>query len=206
MRLTTPRTLLAIAIGIAVATGTGAAFSGQRGPHGDPGACAETHLTRLTQRFDLTAEQQTQVKTILEEQAAAAAQLRAQTRQRVDGVLTDAQRAAQQARMQKRLDRHLERLTQRLDLSTEQSTQVRAILAERLSDPALDRAQEQERIAAVLTPEQQQQFESFGPRGNRGDRQGCGRQGDGPRGGPFGGPPDDDPADDPQDDNGPQRR
>jgi len=210
MRLTTTRTLLAIAIGIAAAAGTSAAFCGQRGPQWGPGECPDPQLTRLTQRLDLTAEQQTQVKTILEEQRTAAAQLHAQTRQRVDEVLTDAQRAAQETRMQRRLDRHLERLARRLGLSTEQRAQVGTILAERRTNPELDPAQVQERIAAVLTPAQQQQFESFGPPGGR---QGCGPRGDGPRGGPLGGPfggPGDDPAegpdDEPEGDLGPQRR
>ncbi len=221
MRLTTPRTLLAIGIGIAAATGATAALCGPGGHHGDGAECADAQLARLSERLDLTAEQQAQVKTILEEQRAAADQQRAQTRKRIDGVLTDAQRAAQDARHQKRLDRHLDRLSKRLGLSPEQTAQVRTILAERRTNPDLDRTQVQARIAAVLTPEQQKQFESVGPRGDHQGKKGCGPRGDGRKGGPVGGPPDgpkggraggppegpgNEPGDEPEDDNGPDGR
>ncbi len=212
MRLNTQKTLLVICIASAV--GTGAAFCGQSGPHGDPG----TQLERLTERLDLTTEQQAQIKIILEEERTAAEQLRAQVRQRIQGILTDAQRAAEDARQQKRLDRHVDRLTKRLGLSLEQVTQVRAILAERLTNPTLGRTELQRRIAAVLTPEQQKQFASMQSRDDRrGDHRG--KKGDGPRGDdpPKGSPggrphdghrddpgdgPGDGPADGPGDDNG----
>lgn len=214
MRLKTPRTLLAIAIGLAAALGTGAAFCGPGGPHGDPDA----RLERLTQRLDLTPQQQAQIKTIIEEGRTAADQLHAQVRQRIQGVLTDAQRAAEAARQQRGLDRQVDRLTGRLRLSPEQVTQVRAILAERLTNPALGRTELQGRIAAVLTPEQQQRFAAMESRGDHRGKRRDGPRGDGPpTGGPAGGPqdgrrggpgdgpsdgPGDGPEDGPEDDNG----
>jgi len=206
MRLRTPRTLLAIAIGLAAALGTGAAFCGQGGPHGDP----DTRLERLTRRLDLTPQQQAQVKTILEEERTAADQLHAQVRQRIQGVLTEEQRAAEAAQQQRGLDRQVDRLTGRLRLSPEQVTQVRAILAERLTNPALARTELQGRIAAVLTPEQQQRFAAMESRGDHRGKRGDGPRGDGPpTRGPADGPqdgrrdgPGDGPADGPEYDNG----
>ena len=206
MRFKTPRTLLAIAIGLAAALGTGAAWCGPGGPRGD----ADTRLERLTARLELTPQQQVQVKTILEEERTAADQLHAQVRQRIQGVLTDAQRAAEAARQQRGLDRQVDRLTGRLRLSPEQVTQVRAILAERLTNPALARTELQGRIAAVLTPEQQQRFAAMESRGDHRGKRGDGPRGDGPpTRGPADGPqdgrrdgPGDGPADGPEYDNG----
>ncbi|WP_295448429.1 Spy/CpxP family protein refolding chaperone [uncultured Thiodictyon sp.] len=211
MRLTTPRTLLAIAIGIATATGATAAFCGQGGPHGDHGGGPDKHLAQLTERLNLTPEQQAQVKTIIEKEHAAAQRLHADTRKQIEGVLTDAQRAEQSARMQKRLDRHLERMGKRLTLTPEQTTQIRAILVERQTNPDLDRTAVKERIAAVLTPEQKQQFESMGSRDEHRGNQDREPGRDGPRHGQRGGPdgdgpdgPDDGPDGGP--DQGPNQR
>ena len=184
--------MLAIAIGIATATGATAAFCGQGGPHGDRGG-PDQHLAQLTERLNLTPEQQTQVKAIIEKERAAAQRLRAETRKAIEGVLTDAQRAEQSARMGKRLDRHLERMAKRLSLTPEQTSQIRAILVERQTNPELDRTAVKERIDAVLTPAQKQQFESMRSReehrGNK-DREPAR---DGPRGGQRGGPDGDGP-------------
>ena len=150
-------------------------------------------------------------KTIIEEERTAAQRLHQETRKRIDGVLTEAQRTEQDARMKERMERHVDRLAKRLDLTPEQTTQVRAILDERRDNPDLDRAEVQARIAAVLTPEQKQEFESMGPRDERGEHHGkkdCGPGRDGPRDSPRGGPrgrPADGPADGPDGD-GPDRR
>ncbi|WP_295388811.1 Spy/CpxP family protein refolding chaperone [uncultured Thiodictyon sp.] len=207
MRLTTPRTLLALAIGIAAATGATAAFCDQGGPHGDNGGRPDKHLAQLTERLNLTPEQQAQIKTIIEEEHAAAQRLRADSRKRIDAVLTDAQRAEQAARMDKRMARHLERLTKRLNLTPEQTAQVRAILVERQTNPDLDRAAVKQRIAAVLTPEQREQLQSMRSRDQQHGRPGGDPKRDGPRGQRGG--PDGDPTDGPDDGgphDGPDRR
>ncbi len=92
---TTPKTLVVIAFGIAALAATAGALAGSPGRHGDPVAMAQARLARMTERFNLTPEQQPQIKTIIDEQQAAAERNRAETRQRIEGVLTDAQRAQQ---------------------------------------------------------------------------------------------------------------
>ncbi|WP_295391212.1 hypothetical protein [uncultured Thiodictyon sp.] len=93
MIFSTPKTLLAIAIGIA----TTAAFCGPPGPRGDNAGCTASHLARFTERFSLTPDQQAQVKTIIEEEHTAAMRLHEDARKRIAEVLTDAQRAEQTA-------------------------------------------------------------------------------------------------------------
>ncbi|WP_295586474.1 Spy/CpxP family protein refolding chaperone [uncultured Lamprocystis sp.] len=193
MRFPKYQTLTAIALGLSLAVGTGAAWSG---PPGDRQDRSEANFDRMVEALKLTPEQQTQVRTILQEQRTEADRLRAQTRQRIDAVLTDAQRAQRDARMQQGLDRRLERMTQRLKLSADQTTQIRAIFMERQSNPDLTREDIKERIAAVLTPEQRKQFDSKGPRGERADGKGRAPEADNPPdetqndplGGPDGGP------------------
>ena len=185
MTFNTRRTLLAAALGLAAA-GTATVAAGPGWPHGDRAACTEERLARIAERYDLSPEQQARVKTILEEQQAANRKLQLETRQRIEGVLTDAQRTALEARLQRRLDRQVDRLARRLDLSPEQATQVRAILAERKADPGLDRAEIDKRIGAVLTPEQRARFEAMSARGDRQPK--CGPRGGRPMGPPPGAP------------------
>lgn len=189
MRFPKYQTLTAIALGISLVAATGAAWSGHPGA---PGGRAEENFDRMVEALKLTPEQQTQVRTILQEQRAEIDRLRAQTRQRIDAVLTDAQRAQRTSRMQQGLDRRMERMTQRLKLSADQSTRIRAIFMERQSNPDLAREDIKERIAAVLTPEQRKQFASKGPRGERPGGKGRGPEADGPpeeaQDDPLGGP------------------
>jgi len=193
MRFPKYQTLTAIALGIGLVVGTGAAWSGHPGA---PGERSEANFDRMAEALKLTPEQQTQVRTILQEQRTEIDRLRAQTRQRIDAILTDAQRAQRASRMQQGLDQRLERMTQRLKLSADQSTRIRAIFMERQSNPDLTREDVKERVAAVLTPEQRKQFDSKGPRGERPGGKGRGSEADGPPdaaredplGGPDGGP------------------
>ncbi len=186
MTFNTRRTLLAAALGLAAAVGTVTVLAGPGWPHGDRAACAEERLARIAERYDLSPEQQAQVKTILEEQRAAAQKLQLETRQRIEGVLTEVQRTALEARVARRLDRQVDRLARRLDLKPEQATQVRAILADRKADPSLDRAEIDKRIGAVLTPEQRARFEAMSARGDRQPK--CGGRGGRPMGPPPGAP------------------
>ena len=174
MRLTTPNTLLAIAFGIATATTATVAFCGPPGLGGPPGAdagCPDRRLALITERLNLTPEQETQVKSIMAEERTAAERIHEDTRKRIDEVLTAAQRAEQQAQRQQRMGQRVDRLAQRLNLTAEQTTQVRAILEEQGAQPGFDRLAARGRIAAVLTPEQRQQLE--GPRGNSRGKMGC---------------------------------
>ncbi len=193
MRFPKYQTLTAIALGIGLVVGTGAAWSGQPGA---PGERAEANFDRMVETLKLTPEQQAQVRAILQEQRAETARLDAQTRQRIDAVLTDAQRAQRRSRMQQGLDRRLERMTQRLQLSADQTSRIRAIFMERESNPNLTREDVKERVAAVLTAEQRKQFDSKEPRGERPGGKGRGSEADGlpdeaqedSLGGPYGGP------------------
>lgn len=194
MTFNTRRTLLAAALGLTAVVGAASALAGPGWARGDRGACPEDRLARMAQRYELTPEQQTQAKTILEEQGAAARRLHQETRKRIEGLLTEAQRSALEARTRQRLDRRLDRLTRRLNLSPEQATQVRALMAEGRDNPDLDRAEVETRIAAVLNPEQRTRFEAMmarskgaakcGPRGGRP----MGPPPNGPMGGPMGPP------------------
>ncbi|WP_295449961.1 hypothetical protein [uncultured Thiodictyon sp.] len=184
MTFTAPKTLLAIAIGIA----TTAAFAGPGGPRGDHAWSADKHLAQIAERLHLTPEQQSQVKTIIEEEHAAAERLHQDARKRIDGVLTDSQRAEQNAEMNKRMGQHVDRLAKRLNLTDEQTTKVRAILEEQRDQPGLDRTAIKDRIATVLTPAQRQQLESMGPRDERPGKQDCEPGHDHMRDGPMGGP------------------
>lgn len=174
MRITTPNTLLAIAFGLATATTATVAFCGPPRADGPPGAnagCPDRRLALITERLNLTPEQETQVKTIMAEARTAALRMQGDTRKRIDAVLTAAQRAEQQAQRQQRMGQRAERLAQRLNLTAEQTTQVRAILEEPGGQPGFDRWAARERIAAVLTPEQRQQLD--GPRGHSRGKMDC---------------------------------
>lgn len=184
MRPFSPKTLLAIALGIASVSGPTIACNGPFGQAGDTPPCGDQRLNRLTDRLDLDPEQETKVKAILAEEDAATERLRLETRQRITGLLTESQRAELDQQMQRRLDRRAERLAKRLNLSPEQEKQVRAIIDERRTNPDLTRAQIKERIAAVLTPEQQQRFDTLEPRGDHWGRHGCRPVGPGPDGDP----------------------
>lgn len=186
MRPITPRTLLALAIGIATASGPTLA--------GDPDAragnappCTAVRLGHLTDRLNLDPEQQARVRTILEETEAAAARLRAESRKQIEGLLTETQRAELDERMQTGLARRADRLAKRLNLSPAQEAEVRAILDEQRTNPDLTRAQVKERIATVLTPAQQRDFATLRPHRGPG-RHGCRSLGLGPEAGPADNP------------------
>jgi Spy/CpxP family protein refolding chaperone len=168
MKPTTTRALTAIAFAIAGFTATTAAFSGPMGCPGDGSAFTDQRLERMTERLGLSAEQQAQVRTILDEQRAARDLQRQETHQRIDAVLTEAQRAQRDQFIQARLDRRLDRMVERLDLTPDQTDQIRAIMQERLGDPQVTRGEMRDRIAGVLTAEQRAQFQAMAGRPGRG--------------------------------------
>lgn len=116
--------------------------------------------------------------------------LRAQTRSRIDAILTPAQRAEavrlHAARRSTRVDNRVARMAERLNLTAAQSAQVREILTRNSNRPgerrdrAARRAMRSE-INNVLTTEQRELRRATrgerGERGNRGRRGGRGRGG-----------------------------
>jgi protein CpxP len=171
---------------LALAFAAGSATAGPLGHHQMLSERFDSHVERLAERLDLSGDQEQQVRTILEEQHAAADRQREETRRRIDAVLTEAQRAERQRLMGERMERRVERLAERLDLSPEQETQVRAIVLERRADPTLTPSEIRTRIAAVLTDEQRQAFERLADRRGRGGHRDRGPGGCGGPQGPDG--------------------
>lgn len=171
---------LPIALCCAMLAGPTAALAGPFAHHGDASWSVDDRLERMADELKLTQEQQTQIRTLIEEQHAAIDRLRQETRQRIDQLLTESQRTERNRTMDERMERRLDRMADRLDLTADQTAQIRNILKERRDDPDLTRSEVRDRIAAVLTDEQRQEFEQMA--GRRGGRHG------GPDGGPGMGP------------------
>ena len=177
MRSSNPRHPIAVALCLVALASPLAVLAGPPGPDGGPGRM-EDRLDRMTEELKLTPDQQTQIRKIVEEQQAAMDRQRQETRQRIDAVLTEAQRADRDRLLDQRLERRLERLADRLDLSADQTAQIRTIMKERREDPDLDRGEVRERIQAVLTEQQRKQMDDQAER--RGGRD-CGpKRGPGP--------------------------
>lgn len=155
---------IAIALCLAALAGASAVLAGP-GPQDDPDRL-DKRLERMAQELKLTPEQQTQIRTILEQQQAAIERQRLETRKQIDGVLTDAQRTERDRLLDQRLDARLGRLAERLKLSTDQTAKIRAILKERREDPDLSRGEVRERIDAVLTEQQRKALDAMAERRN----------------------------------------
>jgi periplasmic protein CpxP/Spy len=173
---------IALALGLVALTGT-VAWAAPLDQHANADQRTDQRLTRMARELNLTAEQQTQIRALIDEQHAAIDRLRQETKKRIEALLTDAQRAERDRRVDRRIERQVERMADRLSLSADQSTRIRAIFKERKDDPELTRGEIRERIVAVLTDEQRKEFESMNER--RGRRGGPDR---GPGPGPDGGP------------------
>jgi periplasmic protein CpxP/Spy len=167
-RKTVRAATMAMAIPVLLAATAAMAGPHARGYSQDPAAFAENRVERMTERLDLTPEQQVEIRTILEEQRALADQQRQETRARIGAVLTPEQLARIDERHQVRMERHLDRLAHRLNLSADQVEQVRAIMQAKAGDRDMARAEVREQIRAVLTEEQLTAFESRGARPGRG--------------------------------------
>jgi protein CpxP len=143
------------------------AAAGPQGAGPFDGQGMEARLDRMTEQLSLTDAQRNEIKSILDEQRAAAASRRQQTRDRIDAVLTDEQRAARDARRAQRLDRRLERMTARLELTEAQQKEIRAIWENGQAGAGQTPADLRERVAAVLTDEQRERIASRNGRGGR---------------------------------------
>ncbi len=163
------RRRLAVLVAGLVLSATAAA--GPQGPGADRGRDMEAKLDRMTEQLALTEAQRDQIQAIFDEQRAATAERRQQTRARIDAVLTDEQRAERDSLQAQRMDRRLERMADRLDLTESQQEQIRAIWGDKQADTARTPGALRERIDAVLTDEQREQLAARGGR----------RHGGGPR-------------------------
>ncbi|WP_373510788.1 Spy/CpxP family protein refolding chaperone [Thiocapsa sp.] len=168
--MTTRSSIQTAALALAV-SGLFAAHATLAGPCAQgraPEAFASQRIERMTERLDLTAEQQGVIRAILDEQQAESERQRAETRARVNAVLTPEQLARIDEQRDARVERHLDRLAGRLVLSTEQVAQVRTIMQAKGDDPEMARDEVREQIKAVLTEEQRSTFESMGAGAKRG--------------------------------------
>lgn len=164
--MTTRSSIQTAALALAV-SGLFAAHATLAGPCAQ-GRAPEAFASQRIERLDLTAEQQGVIRAILDEQRAESERQRAETRARVDAVLTPEQLARIDEQRDARVERHLDRLAGRLVLSTEQVAQVRTIMQAKGDDPEMARDEVREQIKAVLTEEQRSTFESMGAGAKRG--------------------------------------
>lgn len=164
--MTTRSSIQTAALALAV-SGLFAAHATLAGPCAQ-GRAPEAFASQRIERLDLTAEQQGVIRAILDEQQAESERQRAETRARVDAVLTPEQLARIDEQRDARVERHLDRLAGRLVLTTEQVAQVRTIMQAKGDDPEMARDEVREQIKAVLTEEQRSTFESMGAGAKRG--------------------------------------
>ena len=143
------------------------------------GPSPEGHLDRkvehMTERLDLTPEQQAEVRAIFEAQRAQRDAERQAVHKQIDAVLTDEQRAERDAQIEQRIEQRVARMADRLDLTPEQETSLRALMNEQRDNPDLTRSEMRERMSAVLTDDQLAELEKKRSHHGRGDRGGCKR-------------------------------
>jgi hypothetical protein len=125
-------------------------------------------MERMTRTLDLTPEQQTEIRTILEEQRARELQERQDLQARIDAVLTSEQRERIEEQRETRMEKRLDGLAERLDLSEDQVVQVRSIMSTDHDDSGMTRDEIREQIKTVLTEDQLKRFEARGPGSKRG--------------------------------------
>lgn len=211
---------VALAAGLAGALGLAApavSFAQDRGPSAEQGErdhcrgrghrrAGRGHpMRRMFQELDLSDAQREQIRGIMRDargqRGEGRGEARRQVRERIQAVLTPAQRQrAQELRAEharERIDRRVEHMTERLSLSERQQQQVRGILRHAAgqrralmeqgqNDPASARdamrglhEQTTAQIRSVLNSEQQATFDEMR---ERRERRGHGRRGPGPRG------------------------
>jgi periplasmic protein CpxP/Spy len=135
----------------------------------------EPRIERMTEQLDLSADQQTAIRKVMETERARLDQQRSETRKQIEALLTDAQKAKRDELMKTRLDRRLDRMDDKLDLTDDQVAKIRAIFEEQRTNPDLSRTQVRERIATVLTDVQRDKLTEeprHHPRHDRDDRPG----------------------------------
>ena len=165
-----------IALFLAALAGPTAILAGPLGGHEDAPPRTGDRLERMAKELDLTAEQRTQIGTLIEEQRAAVDRLTQETKKQIDLVLNETQRAERDRMLDRRIERRLDRMADSLDLTADQTAQIRTIFKERQGDSDLTRTEMRDRIVAVLTDEQRKEFDETAngrcgrPGGRHGDR------------------------------------
>jgi len=145
------RSLVLAAMIAALSAGASADPIGRQPPvsGGIPG-----RIGQMLDRLDLSEAQQQQIRTILDEQRQAIDQQRQLTRERIDAVLSQEQRAERDRLLAESMDRRVGKLARRLDLTTNQQAQLRTIMTEKRNSPSMTRDEVRQRMAAVLTEQQ----------------------------------------------------
>ena len=134
---------------------------------------AERRIERMTERLDLTPEQQEQIRSILETQQAKRQEALAAVRAEIDAVLTEAQRAKRDEQIGRRIERRSARIADRLDLTAEQEAELRTAMTESWGSDIRGSDEMHDRLSAILTEEQLAELEEMRVgRGHR-SRGGC---------------------------------
>jgi protein CpxP len=119
------------------------------------------HIGQMLDRLNLSEAQQQQIRTILDQERQAIDQQRQQTRERIDAVLTQEQRAERDRLLAEGMDRRVGQLAKRLDLTTDQQAQLRTIMTEKRDNPSMTRDEVRQRMAAVLTEQQMSELKEM---------------------------------------------
>ncbi len=127
-----------------------AATAAPWGGHGQGCEQRDSRIERMTERLDLSNDQEAQIRTILDEQREQQRAQRQAMRERIDAILTPEQLALRDQHMEQRQTRRLDRMAERLELTAEQQDAMAALMQEKRADPGLDRDQMRERMAEIL--------------------------------------------------------
>ncbi|MFD2111785.1 Spy/CpxP family protein refolding chaperone [Thiorhodococcus fuscus] len=155
----------------------GFALIGASAAYAKPDMDIDSRIERMADQFDLTNDQQSQIRTILENARVQREQQRLEVREQIESVLTSEQKSKRDSRLKERMDRRLERMTDRLDLSDEQVAKMKALFEEASNNPDLTKTEVRQRISGILTEEQRSELrDNRRPphRGDRGSRPDCG--------------------------------
>jgi protein CpxP len=118
-------------------------------------------IERMTERLDLTDDQQARITVILEEQRQQQDAQRQSMRERIDAVLTPEQITLRDQGAEQKMERRLDRMAERLELSAEQQEAMAALMQEKRADPSLNRTQMRERMARILDEDQLEQLDDM---------------------------------------------
>ena len=146
----TQSVLIAGSIALMATAASAAAWGG----HGKGCEQPDSHVARMTERLDLTDDQQAQIRAIHDEQRQQQDSQRQAVRERIDAVLTPEQIAQRDQGIEQKMERRLDRMAERLDLSAEQQDAMATLMQEKRADPSLDRDQMRERMAEILDEDQ----------------------------------------------------
>lgn len=116
-------------------------------------------IERMTERLDLSDDQQAQLRAIMDEQREQQDAQRQALRERIDTILTAEQITLRDQGAERKMQRRLDRMAERLELSAEQQEAMAALMQEKRADPSLNRTQMRERMAQILDEDQLDQLD-----------------------------------------------